>query len=88
MIKGVDMAPEMIEESIKIAREAFRALPTSSETHERDRAKFIKQKFDQMYGSTWHCIVGRDFGSFVSHETKHYINFYLDDFSVLIFKAG
>jgi uncharacterized membrane protein len=24
-----------------------------------------------------HCIVGRNFGSYVTHETKHFIYFYL-----------
>ena len=24
-------------------------------------------KFDQRKGATWHCIVGRNFGSFVTH---------------------
>jgi dynein light chain LC8-type len=88
MIRGVDMSPEMIEECIKVAREAFRSIPTTTHSHERDRAKLMKQKLDATFGATWHCIVGRDFGSFVSHETKHYINFYLEDFSVLLFKAG
>lgn len=88
MIRGVDMTPEMIEEVIKATREAFRTVPTTSDSHERDRAKLLKNKLDASHGSTWHCIIGRDFGSFVSHESKHYLHFYLEDFSVLVFKAG
>lgn len=26
-------------------------------------------KFDERKGATWHCIVGRNFGSFVTHGT-------------------
>ena len=26
---------------------------------------------------TWHCVCGRNFGSYVTHETKHFIYFYL-----------
>ena len=29
------------------------------------------------YNPTWHCVVGRNFGSYVTHETKHFIYFYL-----------
>jgi len=82
-IKGVDMAEEMKEDAIKTAQEAFRQF-----TVERDRAKFIKKEFDRKYQGTWHCIVGKDYGSFISHESKHFINFYLDEYAVLLFKAG
>ena len=37
---------------------------------------------------TWHCIVGRNFGSYVTHETKHFIYFYLGQIAVLLFKSG
>lgn len=37
----------------------------------------IKKEFDKKYGPTWHCIVGRNFGSYVTHETKHFLYFYL-----------
>ena len=29
------------------------------------------------YNPTWHAVVGRNFGSYVTHETKHFIYFYL-----------
>jgi len=43
----------------------------------QDIAAFIKKEFDKKYNATWHCIVGRNFGSYVTHETKHFIYFYL-----------
>ena len=33
--------------------------------------------FDKKYGPTWHCIVGSDFRAFVTHESKHFIFFYV-----------
>ena len=36
-----------------------------------------KQEFDKKYNPTWHVVVGRNFGSYVTHETKHFIYFYL-----------
>ena len=31
---------------------------------------------------------GRNFGSYVTHETKHFIYFYLGQIAVLLFKSG
>ncbi|MED6274551.1 Dynein light chain 2, cytoplasmic [Characodon lateralis] len=45
---------------------------------EKDIAAYVKKEFDKKYNPTWHCIVGRNFGSYVTHETKHFIYFYLD----------
>lgn len=28
-----------------------------------------RRQFDERKGATWHCIVGRNFGSFVTHGT-------------------
>lgn len=30
---------------------------------EKDIAAYIKKEFDKKYNPTWHCIVGRNFGS-------------------------
>lgn len=49
---------------------------------------FALQEFDKKYNPTWHCIVGRNFGSYVTHETKHFIYFYLGQVAILLFKSG
>lgn len=51
-------------------------------------AEKIKIEFDTRWSPHWHCIVGRNFGSFVTHETKKFIFFYLGDKAVMLFKAG
>ena len=43
---------------------------------EKDMAAYVKKEFDKKHNPTWHCIVGRNFGSYVTHETKHFIYFY------------
>ena len=55
---------------------------------EKDIAAYIKKEFDKKYNPTWHCITGRNFGSYVTHETKHFIYFYLGQVAVLLFKSG
>ncbi|KAM9219482.1 dynein light chain 1, cytoplasmic isoform 1-T1 [Leptosomus discolor] len=49
---------------------------------------FADLEFDKKYNPTWHCIVGRNFGSYVTHETKHFIYFYLGQVAILLFKSG
>ncbi|KAJ2904079.1 dynein light chain cytoplasmic [Zalerion maritima] len=61
-IKSADMTEEMQQEAIDVAKEAMTA-----HTVEKDIAQFIKRRFDESRGATWHCIVGRNFGSFVTH---------------------
>ena len=55
---------------------------------EKDVAAHIKKEFDKKYNPTWHVIVGRNFGSYVTHETKHFIYFYLGQVAILLFKSG
>jgi dynein light chain LC8-type len=55
---------------------------------EKDIAAYIKKEFDARHGPTWHCIVGRNFGSYVTHETRHFAYFYVGPQAVLLFKSG
>lgn len=55
---------------------------------EKDIAAYIKKEFDKKYNPTWHCVVGRNFGSYVTHETKHFIYFYMGQVAILLFKSG
>ena len=51
-------------------------------------AQYIRKAFVDKYNGVWHCIVGRNFGSYVTHETKHFIYFYLGQVAILLFKSG
>ncbi|WOL11813.1 dynein light chain 1, cytoplasmic-like [Canna indica] len=83
VLKSIDMNEKMRSDAIDCARTAF-------EKHkvEKEIAEYIKKEFDKKYGQTWHCIVGRDFGSYVTHETNHFVYFYVDKKAVLLFKSG
>ncbi|XP_006866517.1 PREDICTED: dynein light chain 1, cytoplasmic-like [Chrysochloris asiatica] len=48
----------------------------------------IKEEFDEKCKPTWHCVVGRNFSSYVTRETKHFIYFYLGQVAILLFKSG
>ncbi|OAY80695.1 Dynein light chain 1, cytoplasmic [Ananas comosus] len=82
-LKSADMKEEMRQEVFDCARAAFGVYKV-----EKDIAEYIKKEFDKNHGPTWHCIVGRNFGSYVTHETNHFIYFYIDSKAVLLFKSG
>ncbi|KAJ5308750.1 hypothetical protein PENANT_c013G06169 [Penicillium antarcticum] len=81
-IKSVDMTEDMQQEAIALAIDAMEKYHV-----EKDIAQYIKKEFDSRKGATWHCVVGRNFGSFVTHETKHFIYFYLGHCAILLFKT-
>lgn len=83
VIKNADMSNQMQDEAIKTAVTALEKFNI-----EKDIAAYIKKEFDKKYSPTWHCIVGRNFGSYVTHETKHFIYFYLGQVAILLFKSG
>ena len=39
----------------------------SNKDEEKEIAEFIKKEFDNRHAKNWHCIVGRNFGSYVTH---------------------
>jgi hypothetical protein len=58
-------AEDMQQDAIDCASQAIDKYP-----NEKDIASYIKKEFDKKYEPTWHCAVGRNFGSFVTHEAK------------------
>ena len=136
VIKNADMSEDMQQDAVDCASQALEKYNI-----EKDIAAFIKKEFDKKYNPTWHCIVGRNFGSCtrprppprprrsarlplpgrqrsprrgraplprrarraarcspalrprrrvadVTHETKHFIYFYLGQVAILLFKSG
>ncbi|XP_037363924.1 dynein light chain 1, cytoplasmic-like [Talpa occidentalis] len=78
VIKNADMSEEMQQDSVECATQALEKYNI-----EKDIVAHIKE-FDN---PTWHCIVGRNFRSYVTREIKHFIYFYLGHMAIL-FKSG
>lgn len=55
---------------------------------EKKAAKFIKNEMDRVYGGQWHCVVGRQFGCYVSHFQTDFIYFYANSIAIMIFKTA
>ncbi|KAI0334694.1 hypothetical protein GY45DRAFT_1126728 [Cubamyces sp. BRFM 1775] len=81
-IKNVDMSEDMQQEAVDVALTALEKYNI-----EKDIAAQIKKEFDKRHGPTWHVVVGKNFGSYVTHETKHFIYFYIGTLAILIWKS-
>ena len=79
VIKTNHMDAEMAEYAV---REAEGALETSF--NERRIAQVMKAAFEKRFKSNWHCIVGRDFGAWVTHEVGRFLFFYIGQKGFLI----
>jgi len=80
VIKYTDMKEEMkneVLETAKLGNLLSFILAIDKCNYDKDIACYIKNEFMKRYLGTWHCVVGRFFGSFVSHEKEHYIYFYM-----------
>ena len=76
--------PEAMQRRVlSLARQAV-----ASSTVMREIAGHVKRGMDGEYGQTWHCIVGRSFGSYVTHQNQTFIFFYVGELAFLLFKTA
>ena len=85
--------PEKIQlEAISQGIQAFyRNIPDNPEEPSDSYMKIaeeMKKEFDHKYKKSWHCFVGDNFGSYVTHESKTFIFFEIDKLSILLFKTA
>ena len=81
-IQAADMPIHMQRAALNGAIQACRLYTT-----EKHIAESIKQDFDQMFTPTWHCIVGRNWGSCVTHSKQCYIRILHKDLTILLYKS-
>lgn len=81
-IQAADMPLFMQRKAVHIA-----ALACSINNTEKRIAESIKQDFDGSFGATWHCIVGRNWGSCITHSKQCYIRLLYKDLTILLYKS-
>ena len=54
---------------------------------EKDMATNVKKRCDDDLGGTWHCVIGRNFGCSITHDTKFVLFFQADLMHILLFKS-
>lgn len=83
VVKHGDMSEELQQDAIDCATQALEKFNI-----EKDIAGYVKKEFDKKHQPTWHCVVGRNFGSYVTHEAKSFLYFYIGQVAFLLFKSG
>lgn len=66
------MPDDMLRDAIETSRRIVEAA-SDFETQGLECAEKIKREFDTRWGPNWHVIIGRNFGSFVTHEVRKII---------------
>ncbi|KAL1089837.1 hypothetical protein V6Z11_D07G048200 [Gossypium hirsutum] len=85
-LRSADMPLAMQERAIRKARALVDA-KNPGITKPTQVAMCLKKEFDALYGPAWHCIVGKSFGSFVTHAGGGFLYFSVDKLCFLLFKT-
>lgn len=88
LLKSVDMSDEMCKAAVDVATAALKKQRSVADMADRDVAMTLKKYFDKHYGLTWHCIVGKNFGSYVTYDTRHFAYFFIGNVAVLLFRTS
>ncbi|KAK7256803.1 hypothetical protein RIF29_30303 [Crotalaria pallida] len=85
VVRETDMPENIQNHVMELAHQALDA-------HEvfdcQSIAHYIKQKLDEAYGPAWNSVVGKDFGSCITHLSGSFIFFRVEMMEFLIFKDG
>ena len=82
-----DMNDDMLKSAIDLAKE--HVVPVADWQNDGDEAvQTMKAEFDEKWEPYWHVVVGKDFGALVTHESRRFCYFYIEDKAFLMFKAG
>ncbi|CAH01958.1 dynein light chain [Kluyveromyces lactis] len=83
VLKASDITDELRDEIFELSSNA-----TANYKLEREIAAYIKKQLDVSQGETWHVIVGKNFGSYVTHEKGYFVYFYIGPLAFLVFKTA
>ncbi|XP_057498094.1 uncharacterized protein LOC130782717 [Actinidia eriantha] len=85
VVRETDMPEDMLSHAMELA---YMALDLHEVSDCQSIARYIKQKLDDVYGPAWHCVVGKDFGSCITHLCGSFTFFRVEMMEFLVFKDG
>eukprot|EP00995_Heteronema_vittatum_P002463 NODE_1356_length_987_cov_215.301706_g944_i0.p3 GENE.NODE_1356_length_987_cov_215.301706_g944_i0~~NODE_1356_length_987_cov_215.301706_g944_i0.p3 ORF type:complete len:110 (-),score=32.64 NODE_1356_length_987_cov_215.301706_g944_i0:416-745(-) len=81
-----DMPEELQQKALDYINAALDKWKDGTTNQEREVAKHVKQEFDKAHGPTWHCIFGRNFGAFVTFESKCFVYLTIGQHNLILWK--
>ena len=86
VIKISAASPDIEQDCVDCAAHALFDLKMTEQTA---IAQFLKKELDRKYlHKRWHCIVGRNFGSYVAHEDSSFVYFFIGDCAFLVWATS
>ncbi|KDP20880.1 hypothetical protein JCGZ_21351 [Jatropha curcas] len=85
VVGETDMLQTMQQDALHLAAKALDIFDVTEST---DIARFIKKDFDMLRGPGWQCIVGTEFGSFVTHYHGCFIYFNIGSIAIMLFRCA
>ena len=82
VVKMSEMDSDMLDFAVSQASYAQENMPG-----EKDVAHYLKHQFEEKYKPSWHCLVGRSFSSYVTHEKACCCYFYIGQMGVMLWKT-
>ena len=82
VVKFADMSDKMMQHAVDCVAFAFQQRRVLD-----DIAEIIKTEFDTMYLPSWHCVVGRGMGSYVTHQSKCFLFMYWGEVGILLWRT-
>eukprot|EP00451_Oxyrrhis_marina_P003733 CAMPEP_0204273810 /NCGR_PEP_ID=MMETSP0468-20130131/24376_1 /ASSEMBLY_ACC=CAM_ASM_000383 /TAXON_ID=2969 /ORGANISM="Oxyrrhis marina" /LENGTH=88 /DNA_ID=CAMNT_0051249921 /DNA_START=64 /DNA_END=330 /DNA_ORIENTATION=- len=79
-----------MDDPSEMRQDAIAQATLAAQKHESEKeiAKHVKNFFDAKYSPNWHCIVGKNFATYATYESKTYIFFEVPPLFVLLYKLG
>ncbi|PON87874.1 Dynein light chain [Trema orientale] len=86
-LRSADMPAVMQERAFRCTRALLDSNREEKKPNPTHLAMALKKEFDVLYGPAWHCIVGKSFGSFVTHSRGGFMYYSVEKLSFLLFKT-
>lgn len=81
LIKQTNMSEDMQQDAVDSVTQAMEKHKVPMEI-----AAYVKKDFDKKYNPTWHCIIGKNFGSYVNYETQGLIYLFVGQVAILLYR--
>lgn len=85
--RNLDMEDDILKDIIETTSREFQKY-NKNDTEDLSKCiETIKNELDTRWNPYWHVIVGKSFGSHVTHENRTFVFFYIGNKAIMIFKT-